>query len=117
MKNTPLTDNVFDALEKYGQCALTGPSGPVQGISNPSNGVWRLRPELKKVNDVEIYTSGLFQINNDATFDETIKSLNEQYEPWGIPHSTLYKFKNEVEFNDIVNKALRPISICTFGGE
>jgi len=36
MKKTPLTDNVFDALEKYGQCALTGPSGPVQGIANPS---------------------------------------------------------------------------------
>jgi len=38
LKLAPLVDNVFDALEKYGQFALTAPSGPVQGVSNPSNG-------------------------------------------------------------------------------
>lgn len=54
MKQTPLTDNVYDALEKHGQCALTGPSGPTQGVANPSNGEWKLKPEIKKVNDVDI---------------------------------------------------------------
>lgn len=78
LKLAPLVDNIFDALEKHGQLAITAPSGPVQGVSNPSNGNWKLKPELHKVNDVEIYSPGLFYINDNSDIDTTVKSLTEQ---------------------------------------
>lgn len=113
----PLVDNVFEALEKHGQLAITGPSGPVQGVSHPSNGKWKLKPEIQKVNDVEIYSPGLFQIDDESSVEQTITSLSEQQEPWGVPHTTFYKFRNEQEFDQLVQKGLKPISICTYGGE
>jgi len=54
LKKAPLVANVYDALEKHGQLAVTGPSSKPQGVADPPNGKWKLRPTPTKVDDVEI---------------------------------------------------------------
>jgi len=96
--------------------AITPPTSKVV-IAEPNIGKWIQKPVEVKINNTIVYSPGLFQTYSNGSSDmkETISSLNQQIEPWGAPHASLYKFSNPDEFNTIVNKALMPISICTYG--
>jgi len=118
LNSVTLTNNPYLSLEKYQLAAIT-PALTEINISNPRIGEWIITPEKQNINDSIVYKPGLFKTyKNDIPIEinNTIESLNEQNEPWGAPHASLFKFKSPEEFNLLANFALHPISITTYGG-